>query len=63
MTADSIELEYLASITLTPWQIGRVSPSIDCLLQFYDLQFVKNFIFVYRRDKGGYFACMKDVQK
>ena len=62
LTADSLELSYPATITLTPWQIGQVSAAMDCLLKFYDLQFVQHYIFVNRRDKNGYFDCMATLE-
>ena len=62
LTADSLELSYPATITLTPWQIGEVSAQMDCLLKYYDLQFIQHYIFVNRRDKSGYFECMQGIK-
>lgn len=55
-TADQINMSFSAAITVT---FNPTNPAQHCLLTFYDVTLQPGFMGVWRRDKGGYFNCVK----
>lgn len=59
-TADTIQLFYPVTITVTPWNTETAPHLIQCMMRFYDFQWQTGRIIVFRRDKAGFFACAED---
>jgi hypothetical protein len=56
LTSDQVNMNFPATITVT---FDPTNPAQHCFLTFYDVTLEPGFLGVWRRDKGGYFNCVK----
>lgn len=54
-TADQVNMDFDPTVTVT---FQPDNPMQHCFLTFYDATLMPGFLGVWRRDKGGYFACV-----
>lgn len=61
-TADRLQLAA-RDYSLTPlWTTENAPPEFSCILTYFDLTPQPGALDIYRRDKGGYYACIERIQ-